>query len=100
MVEKRYVCDYAFTVNNTIYNIEKSTLYNGSLYNYYKLILNTSAKYHPTLWVKNGMLRTRYHYKNYWNTTELPPIDDKILDMCKNNQSDELIEYLIKQKRK
>ena len=83
-------------------------MYNGSLYNYYKLILNTCAKYHPTLWVKNGMLRTRYHYKKYWNTTELPPIDDKVLnkvlnkvlDMCKNNQVDELIEYLIKQKEK
>ena len=95
------VSDYAFMTNNTVYKgFEKSTLYDNSLDKYYKLILNTSAKYHPTLWVKNGRLRTRYHYKKYWNTTELPPIDDKILDMCKNGQANELIDYLIKQKEK
>ena len=95
------VCDYGFKINNkAIHNIAASTLYDNSLYKYYKFILNTSAKYHPTLWVKNGRLRTRYHYKKYWNTTELPPIDDKVLDMCKNGQANELIEYLIKQKEK
>lgn len=93
------VCDYGFnTINNA--NIAASTLYDNSLDKYYKFKLNACVKYHVTLWVKNGKLRTRCYYKKYWNTTELPPIDDKILNMCKNGQANELIDYLIKQKEK
>lgn len=90
------VCDYAFTTSNIMYkNMNTTTLYENLETNY-KLVIHKYIKYHVPLFLDTkGFLRSRCAYNKYFNTFDVPEADPVILEMCKTDNIQGLIDYLI-----
>lgn len=81
------LCDYAYIPTNFRYaenHIKKSTLYSGNevieLMN-----MNNCVKHHIGIKLTNRNILTNViRYNKYYNTKELPKIDETILNFCKN----------------
>ena len=89
------VCDYAFKTSNVMYkNMATTTLYENLETNY-KLVIHKYIKYRVPLFLDTkGFLRSRCNYLKYFNTFEVPEGDPVILEMCKTDNIQGLIDYL------
>ncbi|MBO5005640.1 MAG: hypothetical protein J6D03_10575 [Clostridia bacterium] len=86
------VCDYMF--DNIDKNAKNTTIDNGE-----NLVVGQALKYHLPLYVnKVGRIQARIKFSKFWNTTELPEIQDQTLyELCKTRDVEKIRQYLINQ---
>lgn len=96
------VSDYAFRTVDGVYGTEShkkySTIFKES-YDFERLYMNNTLKYNLGIALnKNNVLHNVRKYDKYFNTFELPKIDENILNFCKEEDILGLKTYLINKK--
>lgn len=88
---------YGYTVSNYRYHsshMKHTNLYSG-IEDIERMNMNNCVKHHIGIRLTNkGILTNIIRYNKYFNTFELPQIDENILNFCKNNDILGLKNYL------
>lgn len=90
--------DYSYIQGQHRYSkkhLKETTLYDDGITQIEKMNMHNVVKLHASMKLRpDGILSNVFRFNKYYNTFELPKVDDTILEFCKNEYSKGLKEYL------
>lgn len=92
------VMDYTYIQGNHRYSkkhVSETTLYENGIKQIERMNMRNVVKHHSSMKIRpDGILTNVIRFNKYYNTFELPKVDEKILEFCKDEDLEGLREYL------